>query len=227
MSKRHNLVFFYMGDFQKPYVGYFIDSIKRHMPNVNIVQFTDQTTERVDGVTDVVRFDLPEPYTYASHPKILLWCLCRSPFTEMINVDADIIFNGDVTPAAEGDFDVAICTRAVDKVVSEAFIRAHKYNGGFMVTKNLDFWKRWLEETEKQDYIKDNVLRIKEADFKFSSGQQVLAKVIDSGEFNIKFLNGEVFNRSPNFKGENNSFTKVWHFKGPRKEWMAYHNQEN
>lgn len=208
-----NIVFPYFGEGQKDYVGFFIKSIKRHMPDANIIQFTDMSTPQVAGTTDIVRHELEKPYHHSIHPYIVLKSLSESPVLPMVNVDADIVFENSIEPLLDGNYDIAICDRNGQDGTTRGFRNYNPYNGGFMITKNLDFWKRCHEE----------MCNLDPEEVFFMAGQIVIGIVIDSGEFKVRFLDGNIYNYTPKYPGECNGRAKVWHYKGGRKIWIGGH----
>lgn len=215
-----DIVFFYMGEEQKSYVNYFIDSIRLNMPRAKIWQFTDKTSPVVPNINNVMRFPLGIGYSYDKHPEIIFRCLMKSPLDVMINVDADILFNGDVSDILDGDYDIAICKRGNDDGSSRRVKFIHPYVGGFFVTKNKVFWEECYKEVKKLTYENDNPLQYRREDWNFMKGQQIYKNVVESGKFKVKILNGEIFNYTPKNPQDWHQWVKVVHFKGDRKHWM-------
>lgn len=216
-----NIVFMYFGDEQYHWVNPFLESVRENVPNAKIYQFSGNAEEKLIGVDEIVRFNVNKDNDRGSLGRLVINALVESPISEFVRLDADMIVSGDINEVMDGDFDIAITKRVKDGTVSEAFAEQHPYNGGFVVTKNLAFWKKVKEVMDGLTFEKDNELHITKPYFEFLVGQLALCRVIDSREFKVKFLDAEIYNKSPKNKDEKNNFTKVWHFKGNRKYWMV------
>lgn len=190
-----------------PYAKIMVHSILRQMPGSIITQMSDKDARVIPGVSLVMRGN----YVYQQDE------YARMFFTNLVVVnqypsvycDADMIFMGDVTPLFDDDFDMAICRRPPDDGTSLSYRVIHPYNIGFMLFKNDSFLK-----------ICQSVIGTFFGGSEFGIAQHVVGLVVNSGEFKIKFLDGNIYNRMPKDVDDFDPSVKVWHFKGNRKNWM-------
>lgn len=200
-----NIVFINMGTRQYP--KYFVKSIKKHMPRATIIQITDMSTPKIEGVTQIIRHNVI--HTPQMLPKFFFESIMNSGIEEMIYCDADIVFNGDVSNVLDDDYDVAICKRYDSDGTGDVYRHWYPYNSGFMAVKNPDFWKKCYDKVLEFETLK------------FGIGQHIIGLVINSGQLKIKYLDGTVYNRAPTVFNDFDNKVKVWHFKGElRKGWI-------
>ncbi len=188
-----------------------IKSIKKVMPNAHIMQFSDWDTPKLKGVHAVERFKPVVEWDRKNTGKIWLECWARNADKNAITIDTDMIFDGDVKEVLEGDYDVAICKRSKFDSVGQALLKRSPYQVGFLVVKNIDFWKECWERISK----------IPEPGWMTS--QYIVCSTVDSGMFKTKILDGNIYNRTPRYPADIDERVKVWHYKGGRKEWMKDH----
>lgn len=107
---------------QRPLAAKSIASVRRHMPNAEIVHLTDLKTKTLDGVNSVLAMD------WTGHN--------RGDFQAQIHGDAifldtDTIVTRDLTDVFAQDFDVAVTERH----------DSEEYNQGVVFSRNEKFWK--------------------------------------------------------------------------------------
>lgn len=201
-----NLAFVNVSAFNgKPFARMMVESARKHLPDTNLMQIGDRTSQTVHGISAIVRGDFI--YQENTFPRYFLEVMANLnvPFSYC---DTDLVFMGDIRPLLEEDFDVAICRRCKNDGSTRLYRTFHPYNAGLILVKNLEFWQACWEaitafETSSPDLA-----------------QYVIGLVVNSGEFKVKLLDGDIYNRSPENVDDFDPAVKVWHFKGIRKEWM-------
>lgn len=187
-----------------------IRSVKTTMPGTEIVQFTDETSPAVHNVDTVRRL----PSGKMLERRIEHYTKCDAndyEDSDWLLLDTDIYVRRDVRDVFEGEyFDVALADRNWPHLPPTLELTAEMpYNTGVVFCKNPAFWQAvlvlWRElEQKKQDWL---------------SEQRVVARVVNSGVFNVKILPGMVYNYPPASASDMGEAAIV-HYKGNRKEWM-------
>jgi len=199
-----------------PYAGLMVDSIRKHMPSAQIQQISDKTAKCIRGVEH--QFKMLIDYDKDRYPRdwfSMLYAMYSvldvgdNPF---VHCDADIFFGGDVTSVLCDEYDIAICRRPAngDDDTGNLYRIFHPYNIGFMVFKNP------LVVKACNSVINADGLPLRSWDL----GQHVVGLVVNSGEFKVKLLDSNIYNRTPKSVDDFDESVKVWHFKGDRKNWM-------
>jgi hypothetical protein len=194
------------------------------MPDSKIIQISDRDAKQIGGVDSIYRGDFI--YEEEKYPRIwfeALYNLSKHPsgeYGELAYCDADMIFCGDMRPLLDEDFDVAICKRPPEDGTSMSYRIYHPYNIGFMIVRTSTFWKYCLD-----------TLTAWFNSCHLSTGQHVIGLVVNSGEFKVRLLDGNIYNRTPKDVNDFDDNVKVWHFKGGRKvwtqEWINKHTNRN
>lgn len=199
-----NIVFYYIGSEMPSYAEYFIKSIRKSMPRANVVQLTDETTPAFNGV-DMVRRSVSEfPVQGATINYIGYQYLAEMNITPVIFADPDMMFNGDISPLMDAQFDVAIATRdIIDDVPYEHIVRYPWCS--MMIVKNPLFWRDCFH----------TLLKNKERTW--FDNMEAVRDVIKSGKYKVMILEGNVFNALPVHYRDD---VKVYHCKGDYKEYM-------
>jgi hypothetical protein len=200
-----------------PFAGLMLGSLRRHIPNAMVFQFSDNGADEVDGVDQVIKSDFE--YDENTYPEYWFHFLCytfkamSSCSDAIVSCDADLFFTGDVSQLLEGDYDIAICKRPqglVEDDTSWQYRTLHPYNCGFFIIKNESVAKccrnALLYNMLKKDHL--------------AIGQHVIGLVVNSGQFKVKFLDGMIYNRMPLHEDDFDPSVVIWHFKGHRKDWM-------
>jgi hypothetical protein len=202
-----------MGSFNdSPYAKIMVNSVRKYMPDSYIVQISDMNANMISGVNAISRGNFV--YKESEYPRVWLEMLYgiskhRSMDPGWITYcDADMVFCGDIRELLEEDYDIAICKRPIDDGTSLTYRIYHPYNVGFMVIKSRKFLKTCLEAIN-MFFEKCHL----------STGQHVIGLVVNSGEFKVKILDGEIYNKTPDNLDDYDEKVKIWHFKGDRKQW--------
>lgn len=183
-----------------------IASVRRAMPGVAIVHFTDMNTKAIDGVDDVHRREAgPIALSVLEH--------YASVAGDWLFVDTDVVVLRDVQHVFHDPiFDIAVATREgtlKDSEVGTKFMASMPFNKGVVFSRARDFWMAAASllrrETEKQQT--------------WMGDQRAMNDVIAAGRFAVKIL-AAGYNYPPKFIGQPVRAHHILHFKGPRKSWM-------
>lgn len=179
-----------------------IQSCKRAMPDIPVIQLTDQSPE-VPGVDSVIRLKADDLNLMPFKMKHL--ANLEPPF---IFLDTDMLITESLESVFDSPFDVAMYWR--NKIVStQTGEKVHMpYNAGFIASKNKDFWRDAYELCKNQ-----------EEKFKVWFGDQIaIFDLSKTGKYRILNL-PETWNHPPDSPHDLNA--KVVHYKGEkRKAWM-------
>lgn len=181
-------------------------SIRKVMPDVKVTQFTDETSEALEGVDDVVRIggDMPMAMRRMTHHSQVDgdWCFC----------DTDVIFRKDVREVFEEPFDVAITDRVKTYMDGGQYAKAQPYNIGVTFSRNPKFWKLVLQSLKNFPKM-----------FQEWEGDQMVVNglaLTPQTPFDIVVLPGYVYNFTPKHKTTNLDHASIVHLKGGRKDWI-------
>ena len=193
------------------------------MPNAEIIQCSDYNSEKIEGVTEVVRFegDIKNIMTFR------LTCFAGLNLKKSaIYIDSDILLLQKIDPdELLGNNEIALCTRSFDqdKQINTNFngMDLSEYKGKtlaevypiiacFTVTKDSKFWQDCKENLESLD-----------KKFHFWYGdQEAMRNVVTSQNYKISFLPESKVACLPEYYTSDNSPIAL-HFKGSkRKSWM-------
>lgn len=185
---------------------------RRHMPGTDVVQFSDDKTPMVPGVSLVQRIAGDDRPLLDQRLQHYALCDARS---EWLMVDTDVSIRNDVRGVfSDRDFDVALCDRCWPHLPQgEKMMHEMPFNTGVVFTRHHGFWGDVLEcwraypTTIKDDWM---------------SEQKAVYDVVRSGRYRIKILPGMHYNYPPNVD-EVPVITALAHFKGPRKVALTKH----
>ena len=209
-----HFLFPHMHNYNRQWSELLINSIKKHMPDQPIVQLSDELSETLPGVKYMVtlHFDnKDDDYIYK-----IVEVYYRTGFEDILLCEGDMIFTGDMSELFDDDYEVSVCIRHENDGCSEAFKELFPYNIGFLVVKNRKFWLDCLSVYERT-----------EINNPYYIGQFVFAEAINSGKYKVNFLDGGIYNRTPIDVNDHNDKTKMWHFKGKRKNFMLEWHERN
>jgi hypothetical protein len=186
------------------YGAQLIQSLVAWMPSVEIIQFSDERSPVLAGVTSIVRHQTaPLSLALARH-----YAACDG---EWFFLDSDVRVQRDVQHVFDAPaFDVAVASRAGTLSVGEAespFMRRMPYNTGVVFSRRQPFWQAVLARTE--------ALAVAEPFFGF---QIAINDTIAMGEFRVRILPA-TYNYPPRHRGDGVG-AAILHFKGPRKRWL-------
>lgn len=193
----------YNPEMQRRLAEMMVESVKRAMPGVEVLQMTDTTTKAIDGVDDVRRIEIDSPWLMPYRLKHL-----AALDGENIILDTDVLVQEDLRQVFEQQFDVALTKRDVGLIDGLDM----PYNIGVMFSRCPAFWQ---EANEYSLTLPDNQQM-------WFGDQLAVKEVAQSGRFNVAELDCDVWNYSPNTKFFDPKGRKVIHFKGTtRKVWMV------
>jgi hypothetical protein len=184
-----------------------IKSVRKVMPDVEIVQLTDQKSAPVYGVDSIRR--LPhEPLCLATARH---YAHCEG---DWLLIDTDTVVQKDVRHVFDGaTWDFAITDRVGTLVPGETlFPWCGNFNIGVVFQRNgKAFWSA----------VVDGLLKATKDDRHWMGNQIVASKVLEAGGLNYTILPGLEFNYAPKARTDDVSHASIVHYKGPtRKKWL-------
>lgn len=184
-----------------------VRSVRAAMPDVEIVQFSDETSPQVPDTARIIR---------KPHGKMLERRMehYASSEGEWLLVDTDCVVQCDVRAVFDDPgFDVAIADREWSLVKDHhKYTKTMPYNTGVVFTRTpafyaraLEIWRTYPDDKKAQWY----------------SEQWAVADAAAEARFRVKVLPGMVYNRPPATLQEDVSNASILHYKGDeRKRWM-------
>ena len=178
-------------------------SAQHFMPGVKIVQFTDEKTPAVPGVSRVLR----RPHGKMLERRLEHYAACEG---EWLFVDTDVVFQSDVRGVFEQDFDVALTDRNWPHVTHpDGFVEAMPFNTGVCFSRCPAFWKSVLATWQ-------NFPEQQQGDW--MSEQKAVAHVVRYDVFTVCVLPGMIYNYPPSLDTDAGlKEAAIVHFKGARK----------
>jgi hypothetical protein len=176
------------------------------MPDVPIIQFTDDKSPRIDGVDEIARIggDMPMAVRRIKHHSSCLgdWLLC----------DTDVIFQKDCREVFSEPFDVALTDRVGTYMEGTDYAKVQPYNMGVTFSRNHEFWK------EVNNRLTAMPLNYQE----WEGDQMVVCAMAENQEtpFDIVIIPGKDYNFTPKKESEDYSHASIVHMKGRRKQWL-------
>jgi hypothetical protein len=208
MGNNLNIVFYYMANAVPAYAEYWMKSIRKFMPAANVIQATDMETPMIEGVDKVVRFKTEIELSYNTVSLIGFEFLSKLKLDRMIFVDPDFMFNGNLEHLFDGDYDISIATRMRRDRLKNWYKNRYPYNS-LIVLKTPRFWKECYRIFKRHSRIN------------WFSNMGIVARVVNSGKYKVRLLNGDIYNKVPRHKDDYNKRAKLFHFKGNnRKDFM-------
>lgn len=180
-----------------------VRSIRAAMPSVPIVQFTDETSPKVDGVDEVRR----KPHGKMLERRMEHYAEAKG---EWLLLDTDTVVQQDVQAVFDQPFDVAVADRNWPAIpCTDEYRRVMPFNTGVIFQRNPSVYQQALA-----------IWRGFSADEQaaWTSEQRAVAMAVSS--FTVHVLPGMVYNRPPATQHEDVSDAAIVHFKGSRKAWM-------
>jgi hypothetical protein len=184
----------------------FVGSIKKHMPESRLIQYSGVNTPKVDGVDEVIRKEHPFKESHNMIGLICTYFIKDVALENMIFMDMDMMLNAPIDDVFEDDFDVAICPRSKYEGMKTYLRERFPYYGIFFIKNKCTFVKDYydLMHSFKSTHWHDDM--------------DAKRELINSGRYKVKFLDSEIYNRLPRNKDDFDKNTKVFHFKGRKKE---------
>jgi len=182
-----------------------IRSVRRVMPSVEIVHFTDETSPAFPGVDRVVR----RSHAQAAILRIEHQIACEG---DWLFCDTDMVFQRDVRSVFDEPFDIAIADRVGCTTSTEGedypLYQAMPHNSGMVFSRSPAFWQAVLHHMQtvppsKKEWMGD---------------QYAVNAVIEQGAFTVKILPGRVFNCPPLTKQDRCEEASIVHYKGQQRK---------
>lgn len=193
-----------------------VQSVRRVMPYVKIVQFSDFDTKAVKGIDDIRRKPL-EPMG------LLRMRHCAGVDGEWLFVDTDVIFQKPVTHVFKKPFDVALTTRDWTHVkAAGGFTERMPFNTGVVFSRCPHFW------SEVYTRLRDYPIELQH----FMGEQELINEVAKEDRYRIRKLRGRIYNFPPDAPGAMPSNADLFaeaailHYKGNRKALMLETHQK-
>jgi hypothetical protein len=185
------------------YAQVMVASVKRHMPNAEILQLTDDETPEIQGCRAVrMKWQGDDAFTIFKL-KHLVWLS-----GDVLVLDSDVVVQADLSPVFELPFDVAATWRdgPIKGPKGDDITKIMPINTGVMFCRNHGFWSVCLQfcgEHFINEWCADQ-----------------LSAPAAVRQFNTLRLHCDNFNYTPKSRDEDVSQRLVVHYKGDRKEWM-------
>lgn len=179
-------------------------SVRRVMPGVPVVQFTDETSDGVPDVDEVRRLP-PEPLAR------LRMRHQASVTGEWLFVDSDVLVQRDVRPVFAEPFDIALTTRNWPHLrPSAGFTERMPFNTGVAFSRHAKFWRAAYDRVcnmprDLQDWMGD---------------QQAICDLVVTPKIKLRLLKGSRYNLPPALDGDAETNAElerkahILHFKG-------------
>lgn len=189
-----------------------VDSVRRSMPGVEIVHFTDEKSPIVPGVDAFIRT--------ANGPLLerRMEYYARLDGAWLL-LDTDTVVAKDVRHVFDDPaFDLAVADREWSLVKDHyKYSKEMTFNTGVIFSRSpklyqlaLEIWRHYSAEKRAHWW----------------SEQWAFAEAVYSGKFAVKVLPGMIYNRPPHTQDEDVSDAAILHYKGPtRKAWMMQRRQ--
>lgn len=196
----------YNPEMQRNLANMMVASVKKAMPDIEVLQMTDTTTKPIEGVDEVRVIEIDGPWLMPYRLKHL-----AALDGENIILDTDIIVREDLREVFKHGFQLALTRRDIGLIDGLDM----PYNIGVMFSRCPEFWQ------EAYEYC----LTLPENQQMWFGDQIAVKYLVDAGKYKIGELDCDIWNYSPNTKYFDPSEKKVIHFKGTkRKLWMLTNN---
>lgn len=183
-----------------------IRSVRRTMPDAEIVHFTDEVTRAIVGVDRVLRL---------GGGPVALACVdayAAAGPGDWLFVDTDVVVRQDVRDVWAQAFDIAVADRAGTMKPHEPgskFMALHPYNKGAVFSRSPAFWRAAAARLRTMpDYRQ-----------RWMGDQLAMNEEIASGQWSVAVLPNR-YNYPPRTPEEDVSDKAIVHFKGSRKKWV-------
>lgn len=186
-----------------------VESVLKAMPDVDIVQLTDDATPQIKGVSSVVR------KRYNGYLMTFRMEFLAELDYPWLSLDTDVLVLKDLSFIFDKDFDVAL-TRRYNSILDQEgndLTVIMPYNAGVMFSKNSAFWKDAARTLQ----------RMPESAHKWYGDQLSIRLSAEKNVWNVLELACDEYNYTPNSASERKD-VYVMHFKGKRKDWMLNGN---
>lgn len=174
-----------------------VRSVRRVMPDVEIVHFTDETSPGIYGADEVRR----RPKARMAVLRMEHEAACEG---DWLFLDTDVLIQHDVSRVFDASFDVAIAARPAGSLEGPG-----EHNFGVVFSRCPAFWRAILDR-----------LRILPDEQQTWMGDQIAGcDVIRSKAFNVHIL-PPAYNYAPETPEDTPEDVTILHYKGPRKRWL-------
>lgn len=188
-----------------------VKSAKKHMPDVPVVMFTDETSPAVKGV-DKVRRKPAEPMA------LLRMRHHASVSGDWLFVDTDVLFQNPVLDVFQkATWDIGVTSRDWAHLPESAgFAERMPYNMGVVFSRCPHFWAECYTRLRNMD----------EDLTEWMGDQHAFCDAIESERYSVKTLSGVKYNFPPELPGrsvkdmERNAF--ILHFKGDKRKSLMF-----
>ena len=185
-----------------------IRSVRKAMPDVEIVQLTDEKSPVIVGVDRVRRLTAKEPMAVQ----------CVTHYSQCVGnwllVDTDVLVQKDVRHVFDEPFDVAVCDRDGTTTEGEGsgfeLFEKMPHNIGIMFSRSPAFWLA----------VREKLVLMDEKKQQWMGNQYAACEVIAEGKFNVKVLKGTDYNCPPMNKEDRCTEASIVHFKGQMRKKM-------
>lgn len=186
-----------------------VKSVKQIMPAVDVVQFTDETSPAMKGVSAVRR----KP----AEPMALLRLRHHAGVKgDWLFVDTDVIFQAPVTGVfKDATWDIGVTTRNWPHVKEAVgFADRMPYNMGVVFSRSPHFWAECYGRLKA----------LEPAEQEWMGDQQVFCDALSDGRYHVKRLSGVRYNFPPDVPGRTKSPAQleaeasILHYKGPERK---------
>lgn len=181
-------------------------SIRKVMPDVQVIQFTDATSEILEGVDGFIRIggNLPMAIRRLTHHANCHgdWLFC----------DTDVIFQSDIRDVFDEEFDIALTDRVGTYMEKTEYAKFQPFNMGITFSRNPKFWELAIEK------LKGFPSQYQQ----WEGDQMVVCGLADNQKtpFDIVILPGRIYNFTPKTEHEDVSHAAIVHYKGAKKSWI-------
>jgi lipopolysaccharide biosynthesis glycosyltransferase len=160
-------------------------SVAATMPDVAVVQFTDEKTPPVDGAFEVIRGK--------RRPMALMRFWHQSQVKgDWLFVDTDVVFQRDVRSVFDQPFDIAVTVRDWPHLKrASGFAERMPFNAGVVFSRTRKFWSRAYKR----------LLEMPVELHDFMGHQQVICDLVTEKRFHVAYVKGSRYNCPPYIDG--------------------------
>jgi lipopolysaccharide biosynthesis glycosyltransferase len=195
--------FVLVGD-DRPWARLMVESVRKHLPYARIVQMSDPDTAAI--VDEVIR----KPYD-GRMMSFRLEHLADFQHDSMLILDDDCIVKSDLSHVFKKPFDVALTLRTGPVYYDGIdMTESCPYNTGVMFSRSQGFWAKSAQV----------VRRLPDQFQRWWGDQMAIGLAARRGKWRVLELDVAQYNWSPGAASDV-SDACVWHYKGPRKEWLT------
>ncbi len=190
-----------------------IQSVEATMPDVAVVQFTDETTPPVAGAFEVIRSK--------RRPMAIMRFWHQSKVKgDWLFVDTDVVFQSDVRSVFEKKFDIAVTVRDWPHLKrAGGFSERMPFNAGVVFSRSRKFWGKAYKR----------LLTMPVEFHDFMGHQQVICELVTEKAVKVAYVKGSRYNcppyvengrpgGDPDLSAEMVQKAAILHYKGPERK---------